>query len=323
VKALVAAGGGSLALRVRQGDQAAIEEALAALGSRETELAKRIDYARLFGEVHNRNAADRLLEIVESADAEELVAAALASLSSYADERIGRAVLARLPTFGEELQSSGLALLASRAEWATQLVAAIEEGRIEIKFVPAEVLRRMNMHHDTTLRERIARLWPDIGRPTGEAISAGLNRATAALDAGDFDPYRGHAIFQDACAKCHVLFREGGRIGPDLTSHPRDDAGRMLLSVVNPSLEIREGFETWVVTTDDGRVLSGFLFDQDANVVVLRGADGQNVSIPREAIEEMAKSPASLMPEGLLDNYSDQEIRDLFSYLRLSQPLNE
>ncbi len=97
----------------------------------------------------------------------------------------------------------------------------------------------------------------------------------------------------------------------------------MLLHVVNPSLEIREGFETWLVTTDDGRVLSGFLFDQDANVAVLRGADGQNITIARERIEEMGRSGTSLMPEDLLAEFSDQQIRDLFSYLRASQPLNE
>ncbi|MDF1746889.1 MAG: hypothetical protein P1V19_24575, partial [Gimesia sp.] len=75
------------------------------------------------------------------------------------------------------------------------------------------------------------------------------------------------------------------------------------------------------VITDDGLVVSGFLFDQDKQIVVIRGADGQNVTIKRENIDEMIKQPKSLMPEGLLDKLSDQDLRDLFGFLRSSQPV--
>ena len=66
------------------------------------------------------------------------------------------------------------------------------------------------------------------------------------------------------CGRCHLLFEEGGRIGPDLTPFARTNLDRMLISVVNPSLEIREGFENYVVVTIDGRVLNGFLADKDS-----------------------------------------------------------
>ena len=57
-------------------------------------------------------------------------------------------------------------------------------------------------------------------------------------------------------------------------------------------------------------------------MVVIRGVDGQNVTIPRDQIEEMIRQKKSLMPEGLLKNLTDKQIRDLFAYLRISQPLN-
>jgi putative heme-binding domain-containing protein len=95
-----------------------------------------------------------------------------------------------------------------------------------------------------------------------------------------------------------------------------------MLNVINPSAEIREGFEAYTVLTADGRVLSGFLFDQDNDLVVLRGVDGQNVSIPRSEIDEMQRSPKSLMPEGILTPLSDQDVRDLFAFLQTGQPLS-
>ena len=95
----------------------------------------------------------------------------------------------------------------------------------------------------------------------------------------------------------------------------------MLLNVVNPSIEIREGFETQLVFTDDGRTLTGFIADQDNQVVVLKTAEGQAMIIRRESIDEMEPAKNSIMPEGLLEKYTDQQVRDLFAYLRATQPL--
>lgn len=84
---------------------------------------------------------------------------------------------------------------------------------------------------------------------------------------------------------------------------------------------IREGFESSIIITDDGRGTSGFIVEQDASVVVLRTVDGRTASIPRDTIEQMHKSPKSLMPEGLLDKFDEQQVRDLLAYLRSTQPL--
>ena len=101
-----------------------------------------------------------------------------------------------------------------------------------------------------------------------------------------------------------------------------DDVETMLLHVVNPNAEIREGFETLMVMTDDGRTVIGFLVDRDSQVVVLRGTDGQTVTIPQARIEEMQAQRKSLMPEALLKDMTDQQIRNLFAYLRSHQPLD-
>jgi putative heme-binding domain-containing protein len=140
---------------------------------------------------------------------------------------------------------------------------------------------------------------------------------------GNGSPYPGKKLFEATCAKCHTLFGRGGFIGPDLTSYKRDDIANVLLHIVNPSAEIREGFETYLVLTDDGRALTGFLLDQDNQIVVLRSADGQDSTIPRSRIDEMKAIPQSLMPEGLLDTLNEQQVRDLFAYFRSSQPLND
>lgn len=109
-------------------------------------------------------------------------------------------------------------------------------------------------------------------------------------------------------------------MGPDLTTYRRDDLEAMLLNIVNPNAEIREGYASQVVATTDGRTLTGIVVEQDHNVVVLRGSDGKEAMLARNAIEEIKPCRASLMPEGLLKSLGEQQVRDLFAYLRSTQP---
>ena len=95
----------------------------------------------------------------------------------------------------------------------------------------------------------------------------------------------------------------------------------MLRNVVNPSAEIREGYATRIVAMTDGRVLSGVLVEEDKNVVVLRGGDGKEITLAHDAIDSIRVAPSSIMPEGLLTDMNDQQVRDLFAYLRSTQPL--
>ena len=149
-----------------------------------------------------------------------------------------------------------------------------------------------------------------------------IQRLSKVIDEKPGNIYEGEKHFQMLCAPCHKLFRNGGQIGPDLTSYQRDDLSTMLVSIVNPNAEVREGFENYSIETKDERSLTGFLVDQDAKVVVLRGLDGQNISLQRSEIKEMRPAGQSLMPAGLLGSFNDQQIRDLFAYLRTGQPIS-
>ena len=74
--------------------------------------------------------------------------------------------------------------------------------------------------------------------------------------------------------------------------------------------------------TSDGRVVTGFLADKDEQVVIIRGADGQNVILKKRDIDEIKATSLSVMPEGSLKQLDDQQLRDFFAYLRSSQPVN-
>ena len=62
--------------------------------------------------------------------------------------------------------------------------------------------------------------------------------------------------------------------------------------------------------------------EQDNQTVVLRGLDGQDISLERKDIKTINAQGVSLMPAGLLTEYTDDQVRDLMAYLRSTQPLN-
>ena len=113
------------------------------------------------------------------------------------------------------------------------------------------------------------------------------------------------------------MFHKGGQIGPNLTHYQRNDLDTLLPGILDPSREIREGFEHMQVRTRDGRLLSGFLTDRTARLLILRGIDGRDVVIEQSQVKSIKGSSRSLMPEGLLSGFSDQQLRDFLAYLRI------
>src|SRR5262249_35004132 len=118
------------------------------------------------------------------------------------------------------------------------------------------------------------------------------------------------------CLNCHQLFREGEKIGPDLTSVDRQNLNVLLPNVIDPSAVIREGYQQYNVATVDGRILSGLLAENSGGKVTVLDAKGVRTPLRETEVAATTASDASLMPEGLLDPFSDQELRDLFAYLR-------
>jgi len=320
-EAMTRSGGGSLALRLRQGEPSDVDAATVRVLDPKFDVVERQQLVEILGQTGRDEVVPTLLQLLRDGTEMELHVAALTGLQSFDDRRIAESVLAQYPQWPAELQDGAEALLSKRATWATLLLNAIDEAQIVPENLSLATLRHMTQHRDPSLSERIRQRW---GRLTGETTTEmvdEIRRALATLRVGSGNPKQGKQMFVQHCAKCHRLFEEGGAIGPDLTAVPRNNVERLLTNIVNPNLEIREGFENHTLLTTDGRVLTGLLVDRDKQVTVLRGVDGQQMIVPNESVEQLQANPQSVMPEGLLRTLSEQQLRDLFAYLRSSQPV--
>ena len=274
------------------------------------------------GQIRHAEFLPVLLNLVQEDKDALVLATALTALQNFDAVDVGTAVISRFMSLTEEPQLAAEALLVSRAAWSKQLLTAVDTGSIPKDRITDSAIRKMLMHGDDAIQASVEKHWGQIAGLSPAQVQAEMARLNAVLSAGSGNPKSGKLLFTHNCGRCHLLFGEGGRIGPDLTPFARDNLERMLISVVHPSLEIREGFENYVVVTTDGRVLNGFLADKDTQVVILRGVDGQNVVLKQADIDEMKVVPQSVMPEGALKPLNDQQLRDLFAYLRSTQPVN-
>lgn len=323
LQAMAAAGQSPLILRVRQGEAAAVEEALALVQNPKSKAEDRLLYARAFGEVRHSKAVPVLLALAEKEKDEHLRNAALAALAAYNDAAIGQKVSAMLPALPPAVQRAGLTLLASRPAWSMDLLNAVNEGALKPDAVPVNLADQLRASRDAKVRELAAKVLSKAAGPLAAGAQKKITEVETALQRAPGNPYAGETIFMERCGVCHKLFFKGGNIGPDLTAYQRDNLGTMLLSIVNPNAEIREGFQYYSVETRDGRSLGGFLADRDTQVTVLRGLDGQDVILRQSEIASLEPMGKSLMPEGLLEGLDEKGLRDLFAYLRISQPITK
>ena len=227
--------------------------------------------------------------------------------------------------FTDDAPRSGAAfpaLLASRPAWARQLLDAVDAGKVDPASVPGETVQRLLRSRDDTTTALLKKHFGDVRPATTAELQAEIERLATRVRSGPGDPRAGERLFKGKCASCHTLYGKGGTVGPDLTTYRRDDLDTILLNIVNlKPLQILQGYGSKSSPPLlHGRALSGVLIDQDPQVVVLRSSEGRDVIVPRDQLEEMKPSPTSIMPEGLLKGLSDNETRDLFAYLRSTQP---
>jgi putative membrane-bound dehydrogenase-like protein len=182
------------------------------------------------------------------------------------------------------------------------------------------------------LRPRLAK-YPESVRKRGEILLASLNvdseKQAKQLDdifaaSGGGDIRRGQAVFNSpkvACISCHSIGYLGGKIGPDLTRIGQVRSERDLLeAILFPSASFARGYEPVVVTTQSGETLTGLLRSELSDTIVLVSGAGAETRIPRGDIIDMQPGTVSIMPAGLADQLSRQELADLLAFLKATQP---
>jgi putative membrane-bound dehydrogenase-like protein len=200
-----------------------------------------------------------------------------------------------------------------------RLIDALEHARSRASLRPDMIRPRLTKYPESVQRRGEALIASIDTNATKQAQH--LEQLVPTVAGGDVR--RGQDVFNGskaACASCHAIGYMGGRIGPDLTRIGQIRSERDLLeAILFPSASFARGYEPVSVTTSSGEVLGGVLRADLPGEVVLGTAAGEEVRIARQRVRDVQPGSISLMPAGIADQLSRQELADLVAFLRAAR----
>lgn len=296
------------------GDQDAVQRAMTIVLDQKAQADTRRKMLQALLSQKNRETSELLEGLLDDPD---LQVQAVRGFAAVENKQAPQMLLKRFPAMDTELRRVVVETLASRELYAKVLVTALKEQTVAKEEIPTHVARSLS----SMLGDQFESVFgkpPSLGADREKLIAEWKSRLSRKALA-KASASRGRAVFQKTCAACHLLYGEGGTVGPDLTGSNRANLDYLLLNSVDPSYDVPEAYRTVSVLTMDGRVVNGVLAEEDPARIVLKTAEQPRVVIAKEDIEVRKVSPKSMMPDGQLDQLKRQEVIDLVKYLRTTE----
>lgn len=236
----------------------------------------------------------------------------LSLMSAFDSEKVSATVLKGFSKYSKSLGYSAVQLLVSREEWTFQLLTEIKKGNIPKDKITNEIQLIIGNMKSSKVKDLVQEIWVKNNGDTGKEVA----RVMSILKKGEGDPVKGKVLFTAFCSSCHKLEGSGGFLGPDLSGYELHNLSFTVPAIVNPNLAIREGYELTQLKMNDGLTISGFIKEQNDKTYKVMKLDGTTSVISRKDINNESRVEKSMMPEGLLKALNENQIRDLFSYLK-------
>lgn len=246
--------------------------------------------------------------------------AAITALATLDSPGSATAILENYAAFEASVKPVAIAALVSRKAWAAGLLDTIAAEKISRTDITAENIRGLRALNDPSLTKRIEQLF-GIERKIAETRAKRITAVSKMLSSAPSDPpdsQRGRSVFIKICAQCHKMYGEGGVIGPELTGSNRRNQTYLLENIYDPSAVVGAGYVLQQILMTDGRVITGIIKAQTPDRITFETTTGLIV-LERKEVENIETSTVSMMPDGLLDQLCEDEIRNLFAFLATSQ----
>ncbi len=267
---------------------------------------------------------ETLLSLATSTtEPEQLRESAIRGLAQYDAPNIPSSLLAAYSSFTESQQRSAVATLCGRASGATSLLLAIANQQIPATHLSADLARQLEFLNEPEVARLLADHWGQVRKSSAEkkSLMEQYKQLAARTDLAKPDPKLGRAVFAKTCQRCHVLFGEGEKLGPDLTGSNRGNLEYLLENIVDPSAVMAREYRQSIFLTEDGQVITGILRSETENAVTVQTAEATLV-LPTAEIAERKSSELSMMPDNQLSQFSEHEIRSLLNYLRRKEQVD-
>lgn len=228
-------------------------------------------------------------------------------------------VLALYDKLPAEMKPAAINTLTRTLGGAGVLLGAIESKKIPLTDLTSNHARSIQALGNSKVAERLEAVWGTIKNERDPERVKVVEKMKKVVDSGKGNPADGWKVFDARCAQCHMIYGKGGNLGPDLTGVGRDDTTAILSNVLDPNLVIGKPYYVNVARLKDGDVVSGLLAEESESQIVLKDQT-RTINIPRSNLEKLTVQEISFMPEGLEQQMTEQEFRDLVAFLLTREP---
>lgn len=236
--------------------------------------------------------------------------AALAALAHFIDPRLGPEMLARWPQWSPAVRRQAATALLSRRERATFVMNALANGKISAVDVLLPNVNALRSDPDPATAQMAAKLFGPVPRLRPDSVK--YFQPALAIDGV---PANGRRIFQARCAACHQLGGAGTAFGPPLATAKFGGKAKLLESILEPHRAVNASYTTCKVESVRGDFILGLKEDETDYTVTLREPSGSRLVWPRLDLLSAQDQTWSLMPEGLEQGLSLQEMADLLAFV--------
>ena len=299
------------------GDAGAMQASLALVNDAKAPLDERLKAAQTARQLKNDAARDALLKAITPGNPEPLVLEAIAGLSQLGGQTTAEAIFAQWKNFSPAARRAAAETLASRNNWASQLLSELEQKRILVSDIPAATIRTLTRSEADygMLAKRATAVFGRVRDANADKLKLIAAKKGMILGAkGQPDLKAGHEVAKKICFTCHKLHGEGADIGPDLTGVGRSSLDALLANIIDPNQIIGAGYENVEITTKDDRSVSGRMVENTDTRVRLLSAGPKEDVVAKSDIAKLRVSELSVMAEGL-EQMPDADFRNLIAYL--------
>lgn len=254
---------------------------------------------------------ERIARLISPRSPAPLQRLAIEAVAATGAPEVSEILLAAFPSLNAESQQTLIDTLLTQQSGAQGLVSAIESGIVRPDFLDASRRARLLSNLDQQQRSAAESLF---GSQRESSRSAVIETRLDALELPG-DAARGRLLYRKHCSACHQLEDHGHHVGPDLRGLTNRDPRWLLTAILDPNRDVDARYVSWLAITQDGQTVNGMIVEENATTIRLREAGGKEHLIERTDIEAFRSTQRSLMPDGLEQDMSSQDLRDVIEFL--------
>jgi putative membrane-bound dehydrogenase-like protein len=254
--------------------------------------------------------SDVLPVFLSPTDPEAVQSATIAMLGHWPDAWAVTNLTSNLPGLTTAMRRQVASALLVRTDRLPAVLDALENGPLRPADFSSPQQDFLRTASRAGVRERALKLFGPARaeRPAMiEQFQPGLRLKGAAA--------HGQELFQARCAACHEPASGARALGPSLARAAKRGKENLLRAIIEPNAAITPGYQTTVIETGNGESFVGIAANQNDVTVTLRQSSGDEIVLPRTNIRSLEAQPWSLMPEGLEEGMTQQDMADLLEHV--------